>query len=319
MLAQEMAVKVVNITAGAPDIRIFELVATEGAVLPCYEPGSHIDVLLPQSVVRQYSVCSRPNDDHLRIAVKLEANSRGGSRHLHEGVSIGDTLTISTPRNNFAVDWTATHQILVAGGIGVTPLLAMAHHMMERHSSFEFHYFIRSTDSAAFVDEIAEAFGARVKLHLGKSPGEVEAIVDAIVGAASAETHIYACGPKPMIDLVVETAGAAMPARFIHSELFAAGDADISHSGEAFTVTLASSGQSFLIPQGKSIAEVLNENGVPVPVSCEQGVCGTCLTGVLEGVPDHRDEILSSDVRAEGSIMALCVSRALTDKLLLDI
>jgi vanillate O-demethylase ferredoxin subunit len=309
----------VKITVGSQDIKIFEFETIDGAPFPAFEPGSHVDLHIAPSLVRQYSVCGRPEDEKLRLAIKLETNSRGGSRLAHQAIREGDVLTISQPRNNFAIAWEASHHILLAGGIGITPMLSMAYRMKREHASFELHYFCRSAEHAVFADEIRTMFGERARIYFGADTEAVTDAVDHILSNSKSGAHVYVCGPAGMIDVVSEKARRYFPADALHHELFAArSDADQGQD-KPFEVVLSRSGRKFSIPAGKSIAAVLRENGVNVEVSCEQGVCGTCLTGVLEGVPDHRDEVLSDATRASCSTIALCVSRAISDTLVLDL
>ncbi|WP_322101920.1 PDR/VanB family oxidoreductase [Paraburkholderia sp. J41] len=317
-MASTIPVKVVSIIDGAPDIKVFEFETVDGTTFPVFEPGSHVDLHITSSLIRQYSSCGRPDDRRLRLAIKLEAESRGGSRHAHRELCVGDNLTVSQPRNNFEIAWSASHHILLAGGIGITPMLSMAYRMVKEHASFELHYFCRSAEHAVFADEITQAFGERARIYFANSDAVAETI-EHVIATSRAGAHVYVCGPVGMIDLVAEKAGRLLPPEAFHHELFAARGEANDEADRPFNVVLARTGTTLTVPPGKSIAQVLRENGVDVPVSCEQGVCGTCLTGVIEGVPDHRDEVLSDTARASCSMIALCVSRSLTDELILDL
>ncbi len=318
-MASTIPVRVVSIIDGAPDIKIFEFETADGTGFPVFEPGSHVDLHLGPALVRQYSVCSIPGHSRLRLAIKLEAASRGGSLHAHRVIREGDLLAIAPPRNNFGIEWAAAHHVLIAGGIGITPMLSMAYHLKHAGASFELHDFCRSIEHAVFADEIQAAFREQSSIHVGASAAQVADRIESILSARPAGTHVYACGPTAMIDLVSATARRHVPVEAFHHELFAARDDPGRTDDRPFDVVLARSGKTLSVPVGKSIAQVLRDHGVEVPVSCEQGVCGTCLTGVIAGIPDHRDEVLSDAARSACRTIAPCVSRAVGDSLVLDL
>ena len=314
----DFQVKVLARRQEAEGIDSFELAAEGGRPLPAFSAGSHIDVHLPGGLVRQYSLCNDSSEQHrYRIAVLRDAASRGGSVAMHDQVHAGDTLTISEPRNHFPLEH-APHTLLLAGGIGITPLLCMAQRLSTAGSSFELHYATRSLARTAFQGEIA-AFGERARLHLDDGDASQKLDLPAVLAAQPAGTRLYVCGPGGFIDYVVQTAKARnWPADHIHLEYFGAAPQDTS-GDQAFEVRLASTGKSFTVPADKSIVQALAEQGVEIMVSCEQGVCGTCLTRVLEGECDHRDLYLTDEEKAANDQFLPCCSRARSKTLVLDL
>jgi len=305
----------------ALDVRSFELVAAEGSALLPFTPGSHIDVEVAPGIVRQYSLCSDPREtDRYLIAVKREPASRGGSAGMHERVRAGDRLTIGEPRNNFALAADASHHLLIAGGIGITPLLAMAQHLLATGASFQLVYFSRSIAHTAFRDVLsAPEYRGRVTFHYALEPEQVRAYLRKLLWEHSPGAHLYLCGPRPFMDLVETTAAPTWAPSSVHLEYFAADPAALAGPSEGFIVKLARHGGEFNVPEGRTIIEVLAENGIDVDTSCEQGVCGTCITGVLEGEPDHRDVFLTDEEKRAGDRMTICVSRAKSARLVLDL
>jgi ferredoxin-NADP reductase/nitrite reductase/ring-hydroxylating ferredoxin subunit len=286
--------------------------------LPTFQPGAHIDVHLQNGLIRQYSLTNGPGEtDHYTIGVKREPDSRGGSVSIHDDVKEGDVLAISAPRNNFPLRRDALHTVFVAGGIGVTPLIAMARALNAQGLSFEFHYFVRSQDHAAFKSEMGE-FADALNLHEGLSPDETGAKLRAVLNAPGNARHLYVCGPGPMLEATRNIAsGQGWDDAAIHFEYFKnTNELDDSNS---FEIDLARSAMTLTVPAGKTILEVLRENGVNMGSSCEQGACGTCRCGVIEGDVNHQDVYLSPSERAEGKSIMTCVSRAASDRLILDI
>ena len=315
-----LAVRVANIRDEALDIKSFELVSAQGDTLPAYSAGSHIAVHLNQGLTRQYSLCGALGaSDRYLIAVKREPNSRGGSAAMH-ALKVGDILTIGTPRNNFPLHAAAPHHLLVAGGIGITPLLGMARELNATGASFDLQYFTRSIEHAPFHELLSQPqFRGKVKFHYALDPERVRAYLRKLLWHRPDQAHLYLCGPKPFMDLVEATAAPTWQPEAVHLEYFSADPASLSEQGEAFEIVIASTGAHYVVPPGKSIAQVLAENGTQVPTSCEQGVCGTCLTGVLDGEPDHRDVFLTDAEKRSGDRMMLCVSRARSPRITLDL
>lgn len=316
-----MRVRVAGKHAETAEISTFELVPTGTEPLPPAAPGAHIDVHVG-GVVRQYSLCNGPDDrGYYLIAVKREPDSRGGSRAMHEDVAVGQVLQVGVPRNLFPLAPDAGHYVLVAAGIGITPIQAMARHLLARGASFELHYFVRSEAQAAFVTMLGlEPLRGKVRLHAGLERPALQDALAALVASRRKDARLYVCGPQPFMALVGELADqAGWPADAVHTEHFGADPKAQDGPRTAFTVQLSRSGRSYDVPADKSILAVLSENGVKVPTSCEQGFCGSCVCGVLEGTPDHRDSFLSDDERRAGRRLLPCVSRARTARLVLEL
>lgn len=314
----QLQVKVLHKRQEAQDIASYELVREDGGALPPFSAGSHVDVHLPGGLVRQYSLCNDPHEaGHYRLGVLRDAASRGGSVALHDRVKEGDVLTISEPRNHFPLH-SAPHTVLLAGGIGITPLLCMAQRLAAIGASFELHACNRSLARSAFVGEL-KAFGERFHLHLDDGDAAQKLDLSAVLKAAPAGSRVYVCGPGGFIDFVTGTAKAqGWPSDHIHLEYFGAAPQD-SSGDQAFEVRLASTGKTYVIPADQSITTALAAQGVDILVSCEQGVCGTCLTRVLEGQCDHRDMYLTDDEKATGDQFTPCCSRAKSPLLVLDL
>lgn len=314
-----LQVQVARRRSEAEGVVLLEFVPVAGASLPAFEAGCHVDVHVGPGVIRQYSLCNDPRETHRYVfGVLREPQSRGGSEAIHAGFAEGQTLRISHPRNNFRLVESAKHTILAGGGIGITPILAMAWRLDAIGASFELHYCARSLARAAFKDLLRSApFADKVILHLDDGPDDQRFNVDKYLAAPKADTHLYACGPGGFMDYV--TGGAkrlGWAENHIHVEYFST---TVDTTGEVFTVRAARSGLTLPVPANKTIAEVLLAANIDVPLSCEQGVCGTCLTSVLEGVPDHRDMFLTNDEKAANKQMTVCCSRSKTRVLVLDI
>lgn len=296
-----------------------DLVSLDGSPLPPFEPGAHVDVHVAPGVVRQYSLCNDPADvGRYRLGVLRDPASRGGSDSVHRAFAEGQVVRVGTPRCNFRLAARQQRAILFAGGIGITPLLAMAYHLLRVGVPFALHYCTRSAARTAFVDEIERSlFADAVVLHHDDGPPQQRLDLAAALGLPEAHTHLYVCGPSGFIDFVRGGAIARKwPDDRIHVERFTA---DVDTSGDTFEVVAARSGVSVDVAAGESIVQALARKGVAVPVSCEQGVCGTCLTNVLEGRPDHRDLYLTDDEKAGNTLMMPCCSRSLDKRLVVDL
>ncbi|WP_332687104.1 Rieske 2Fe-2S domain-containing protein [Devosia sp.] len=295
----------------------FELAARDGH-LPTFQPGAHIDLHLPNGMIRQYSITNGPGElMSYIIGVKAESASKGGSKVLVDSVREGDVLAISEPRNNFPLRRDATRTVLIAGGIGITPLLSMARFLDKSSLPYELHYFTRAGEQVAFRGEL-EALHGKVILHTGRPRTEIGSTIAAALGEWSFAQHVYVCGPGPMLETVRATAAAqGWPDESIHFEYFK--NDKVIDDSSAFDVELARSAMTLHIPAGKTIMEVMREAGLTVPSSCEQGACGTCLTTVMEGEVDHQDVYLNNSEKASNTCMMTCVSRAKSARLVLDI
>ncbi len=317
---ERLEVKVVRKKQEAQDIASFELAREDGAALPAFSAGSHIDVQVPGGLTRQYSLCNDAAEQHrYRIAVLRDAASRGGSVGMHDAVHEGDTLHISEPRNHFPLQH-ASRSLLFAGGIGVTPLLCMAQRLSAIDADFTLHYCTRSPERTAFRDEIAASiFTDRVQFHFDAGAPEQKLNLDVALGAPDANVRLYVCGPTGFIDHVVNTAKAkGWSADHIHLEYFGAVPQD-STADIAFDVRIASSGKSYTVAAGQTVVQALAEHGIEILTSCEQGVCGTCITRVLEGEPDHRDLYFTDEEKAKNDQFTPCCSRAKSRTLILDL
>ena len=318
---QPILVRVDRIVRQAQDVKSFELVSATSVPLPRFAPGSHVDLTIEPGLTRPYSLCGDPRDrSRYLIAVKRVAGSRGGSRALHERVAEGDVLTMGKPRHHFGLQPDARHHVLIAGGIGITPLLAMARQLATDAASFELHVFVRTPQQAAFRDVLTEApLRDKVRFHHGVDRERLPDRLREILSSRPDGAHLYLCGPRPFMDLAIDVAAPHWPRHAIHREHFCPDPAATTGERRPFEIELARSGGVLAVPACKSILQVLEEHDIAHLRSCEQGVCGSCMAGVLGGIPDHRDAFLTEDERRRGRTMLLCVSRAATDRLVLDL
>ncbi|KFA86464.1 PDR/VanB family oxidoreductase [Enterobacter sp. EGD-HP1] len=291
------------------------LVAEDGEALPSWQPGAHIDVHLPCGVVRQYSLTGASGNESYLICVGRETASRGGSRYVHETLRPGQTLTISTPRNLFPLGQ-AKRVLLLAAGIGITPLYAMALQLKATGTPFTLHYYVKKRESAAFARELSQC-GECIIHTISPRTALAEHLP-----AAESGLHAWICGPAGFMEKVREVATAkGWEDDHLHSEAFQpAAPAAGGETGEIFTVKLASTGERWPVPADKTIAQVLQANGVDVPLSCEMGICGACLTPVIDGVVDHRDSVQSeAEKSSTNQQVALCCSRSHSGELVIGL
>jgi vanillate monooxygenase ferredoxin subunit len=316
----ELVVKVARKKQEAQDIASFELVKADGSALPAFSAGSHVDVQVPGGLTRQYSLCNDMAERHrYRIAVLRDADSRGGSAAMHDRLKEGDTLTISAPRNHFPL--VHAHRVLLfAGGIGVTPLLCMAQRLATTGGEFDLHYCTRSPSRTAFRDEIvAASWSDRVHFHFDDGDAAQKLDLDAVLRQPQPGTHVYVCGPTGFIDWVVKTAERCGWGKDqVHVEFFGAARQDTT-GDKPFQVKIASSGAMVEVPADKTVVQALQAHGVEILTSCEQGVCGTCITRVLQGECDHRDLYFTEDEKAKHDQFTPCCSRAKSPLLVLDL
>lgn len=322
MASARLPVRVARKAVAALDVCTFELVSLDGSALPSFSAGAHVEVDIAGLGSRSYSLCNDPREAHrYLIAVLREGAGRGGSRAMHERVQVGDVLSIGPPRNNFALQHDAVRSVLVAGGIGITPLLCMAERLAHIGADFALHYLVRSRARAAFLDRIAQSgFAERVSLHVDDEQGG-PADLAALVRGPAAGTHLYVCGPTLLMEaLLGQARRAGWRDDRLHREYFAAAPVQPGAVGDAaFEVQIASSGRVIPVPADQTVIQALGANGIRIETSCEQGICGTCLTRVLDGVPDHRDLCLSHDEQAANDRFLPCCSRARTPRLVLDL
>jgi len=307
-------------TIEAHNMASFELVPTDGQELAAFSPGSHIDVSIPGGFTRQYSLVNSASERHrYLIGIWRDANSRGGSKALYDTVQEGDKLQVSVPRNRFRVPSKTARAVLLARGIGATAILSIADYLKARNIPFEFHYVFAGMSPGSFRALIdASAYAENTKYYSELSADNRPLMPAEILANQPSETQLFICGADwwqdPIIKLAKESCGFS--AERIHSERFTAKVA-AAQLDKVFNVTIRSSGRVFSIPGDQDTATFLNENGVFIPTSCEQGMCGSCKTKVLEGEADHRDQGLSAADKAQGYFLP-CISRGKGD-LVLDL
>lgn len=312
--AGSITLRLAAVRYAAEGTNLYEFRQADGAELPPFTAGAHIDVTLPNGLMRQYSLVNPEHERHRYVvAVKLDRMSRGGSRCMHESMRVGAAYTIGGPRNTFALVEDAPHVVLIAGGIGVTPIWCMVQRLAALGRAWTLYYACRNRAEAAFLEELA-AFNSNVRLHFDDAAGGVLDVA-AIVAGAPAAAHFYCCGPAPML-AAFEAATASLPPARVHVEYFTPREARATSGG--FVVELAQSGVELEVPPGKTILQVIREAGIEVESCCEEGFCFTCETKVLAGIPDHRDSVLSAEERAANNVMLICCSGALSDRLVLD-
>jgi vanillate O-demethylase ferredoxin subunit len=303
----------------ADDICSYDFVAADAAtVLPSFTAGAHIDLHLPGNRVRSYSLANAPYDTgHYRVAVQREQAGRGGSAWMHDDLRVGQVLKASAPANDFPLTERAEHSVFIAGGIGITPALSMIARLDALGRSWRLHYATRSHRATAFIDELAALDRGRGLVSFVQSDSRLARIdMFEIVKQSDAATHLYCCGPARMIDAFTAACTGRNPVT-VHVERFAAAEAPAVEGG--FEVLLSQSGRRIAVAPGKTILDALLDNDVSVPYACSNGVCGTCLTAVVSGTPDHRDEFLSPDEKRLGRSIVVCCSGSCSPVLELDL
>ncbi len=318
-MSEWLKVKIAAKQQEAINIVSFKLIDLDGNALPPFTAGAHIDVEIKPGLIRQYSMCNSPSDSYYVIAVSKDDQSRGGSVAMHE-LAEDTLLNIGKPRNQFALIPTAKKSLLFAGGIGVTPLLSMAEQLSQNKADFSFEYCARSVAHMAFINRIPHsAYADRVSLHFDDGAFSQKLVPEKILAQPTPDTHLYVCGPSGFIEWILATARSmGWSESQLHREYFSTALVAATTDG-SFEVQIASTGQVFVIEGGQSITNVLHANGVYIPTSCDQGVCGTCLTNVLEGIPDHRDVFLTEGEKASNEMLMPCCSRAKSARLVLDL
>ena len=315
-----ISARVVSRTRDAQDVVRIELEAADGGSLPAFTAGSHIDLNLGNGLIRQYSLCGSPDAcDRYRIAVLREPDSRGGSRFVHDALTPGVLVDISSPRNLFDLREDSETYVLVAGGIGITPILAMAYRLSALGKAYVLHYCARDPARAAFLDELAtHPLAGHVQLHFD-TDAQTRLDLDQVLAGPSPDRRLYVCGPTGFMDYVLEGATQrGWAAGQVHREYFSGPKSDAA-ADRAFDLIIASTGQTLTVGPGQTAAKVLEAADVFVPLSCEQGICGTCLTSVLEGTPDHRDLFQTDEEKATNAQFTPCCSRAHSATLVLDL
>jgi vanillate O-demethylase ferredoxin subunit len=304
-------------TAVAQDVCALTLVPADGGALPAFTAGAHVDVHLPGGIVRPYSISNDPAETHRYVlGVLRESGSRGGSKAVHELLAAGQTLQVSAPRNHFPLAPQARRSLLIAGGIGITPILAMARQLARADADFELHFAASSVERMAFRAEIeASPWAAVARLHVGDERLDVEQLL----AAQDAAVHVYVCGPKRLIDAVTGTAQRlGWAGERVHHEFFAGAEPPAAGGNHAFEIELRS-GRVIPVAAEQTAAQARIAAGVPLLTSCEQGVCGTSLTRVLAGDPEHRDLYLTPEEQAANDQFTPCCSRSRGPRLVLDL
>jgi ferredoxin-NADP reductase len=308
-------VRVKSITYEAEDVISLDLRPVGPETLPPFTAGAHIELHLRNGQPRNYSLANAQTESHrYYVTVQNDPASRGGSRFIHEQVRAGDILTISPPRNNFSLVEDAAESVLIAGGIGITPIWCMVQRLVALGRKWRMFYAVRSRGRAAFLQELLAL--DQVHAHFDDESGGTFLDLDAIVRDAAPGSHFYCCGPLPML-AAFERATAGVPAERVHVEYFSAKE-PIDASG-GFEVVLARSGRTVFVPEHSTILDALLASGVEAGHSCLEGVCGTCETKVLEGIPDHRDVVLTAQERASNRTMMICCSGSKSGRLVLDL
>lgn len=296
----------------APGVLSIELRDVGGHALPLASPGSHVDVHFPNGLTRPYSVVSGDDNQYV-LGVKREAGSKGGSAYVHDRLRVGDVVEVSEPRNHFGLVAHAGPSLLIAGGIGITPLLPMAKALARDGSPWRLHYAIRDTALVPFARELRQ-WGDQVQMHCSRAAGRID--MASLVADAEPGTHFYCCGPAGMLDAFAETTRHIEPDR-VHMERF--GAATPPRDANSFEIQLAKRGQRVVVGPDVSTLDALLNAGVNVDYSCRQGICGSCEVRVLDGIPEHLDEILTEAERASNKTMMACCSRSRSPTLVLDL
>ena len=314
-------VHVAHKTIEAEGVCGFELVAVDGGALPHFDAGAHLDVHVPGDLVRQYSLCNPPGETHrYQIGVLRDAAGRGGSVAMHDQIEEGTRLLVSAPRNHFRLHEEATRSLLFAGGIGVTPIIAMAERLASQRANFAMHYCTRSPARMAYAQRLRSSpFAHLVHFHFDDGPPEQKLNLVDQLKSPHAGWHLYVCGPKGFMDAVLATArDNGWSESALHFEYFSGGEVHSSHDRH-FDVVIKSNGRVIRVEAAQAITQALMAQGIEIPTSCEQGVCGTCLTRVLEGEIDHRDLYLMPEEQAKMDQFLPCCSRAKSERLVLDL
>jgi ferredoxin-NADP reductase len=299
------------------NIAVIELAAIAPYSLPKVEAGAHIDIHLPNGLIRQYSLCQDPQHRNFRLGILKDPASRGGSLSAFEDLQTGLELYISAPRNLFPLV-SATHHVLIGGGIGITPLITMAYQLFHQQVSFELHYCGQSAAQSAFVEELKTGVLADyTHFHFKDEGANHRQTIPQRLGLADGQSHVYTCGPNGFMDWVIEVAQQQGFAQTqIHQEYF---QVDTDLSGDEFEVIAQKSGKTITVHADESILAALDREGISVEMACAQGVCGTCMCDVIEGEPDHRDVYFTDEEKQSNEQILVCCSRSKSARLVLDI
>ena len=305
------------ITVVARDTNLYTFARPGGGALPAYKPGAHIDIHIPNGLVRQFSLLNpTDNPESYVVGIKRDAQSRGGSRYIFDEMGVGHAVKISAPRNNFPLVESAEHVVLVAGGIGITPIWCMAQQLAAQNRSWKLYYSCRSRADMAFLDTMAKFAPGATHLHFDDEADGKFLDLAAVFATAPQNAHFYCCGPNPMLKAF--EAAASRPRSNVHVEYFTPKEEAAAGTLGGFWVELARSGEEFFIPEGRKILEVLYEAGIDVDYSCELGICGECVTRGISGVPEHHDSVLSEEEQASNEKVMICCCGCKSERLVLD-
>ena len=300
------------------NVAVLEFESIDATRLPKIEAGSHIDVHLPNGLVRQYSICQDPRHEGVfRLGILKDPASRGGSESAFNDLQDDMHLQVSEPKNLFPLV-KAKHSVLIGGGIGITPLITMAYQLLADGASFELHYCGASPERAAFVDELAQGeLAPHTQFHFKSEGASHREFFESAIHHIDAASHIYTCGPVGFMDWVINLAhNQDFPAEQVHKEYF---NVEVETGGDAFEVVAQRSGKTIKVAAEETILQALAREGIDIEMSCEQGVCGTCMCDVIEGEPDHRDVYFTDEEKASNEQVLVCCSRSKSARLVLDI
>lgn len=314
-MVETLTVRVVEREIQGTEVVVLTLASLDGTALPAFSAGAHIDLHLGEEIVRQYSLCSSPHHpEQYRLGILKDRASRGGSLAAHR-LQVGATVAISPPRNLFPLEMDASRSLLVGGGIGITPMLAMADALFRAGKPFEMHYCGHSREGMAFLHELADChFSQYVHLHISDEGHKIRP--EDVLAPHHADAHVYVCGPEGFMDWISDAArGYGYSPERLHQEYF---NREVETGGDRFDVDVPELGLTVTVEENETIVAALQKAGIKVKVSCEQGVCGTCLANVCSGIPDHRDEYLTDEEREDNDQILLCCSRARTPRLVIE-
>ena len=319
MTSSSITTRVIRVDRVADNICAYTLAREEKQPLPEFGAGAHIDLLLDNGMARQYSLCSAPEAlDSYRIAVQLETSGRGGSAYIHEHIEAGSALSINAPRNHFELNESADNYLLIAGGIGITPLMLMAARLKALGKPFTLHYLCRTPEQAAFQGELEQQLGDQVQFHFSYGDSRRRLDLDALFAGQKQATEVYTCGSEPLLQSILDAAENYPDIQVIFERFSAASNVGQA-ANSAFEIELARSGKTLSVAADQSILEVLRAEGFNVETMCEEGLCGSCEVDLLEGEADHRDSVLTDAEKQEQSALMVCCSRAASGRLKLDL
>lgn len=319
MTSQSITTRITAIEQVAQNVHAYTLACDDLSVLPEFSAGAHIDLLLDNGLIRQYSLCSDPaRRNEYQVAVLLEEESRGGSAWIHEYLQQDSELQIHAPRNHFELNESADNYLLIAGGIGITPIMLMAARLQQLDKPFTLHYLSRTPEQAAFSEQLSQQLGDRIQCHYSYGDSNKRLNINELFSAQQQSTEVYTCGSEPLLQSILDAAEEKTNIKVIY-ERFSAAPVDETIVNGKFEVELSSSGKVIEILPEQSILEVLRAEGHQIETMCEEGLCGSCEVGLLEGEADHRDSVLTEDEQAEQSVLMVCCSRANSSRLKLDL